>query len=165
MLKIEDVLAKLDHVKPQHNGWVARCPAHEDRSPSLHITGGTALILLHCFAGCSFEAICAALHVKPTDLFYDDDLPTNTTRLEKLRRQKRIDAYREADRVIAAGTHLDLEAMPLELVDLCLAKVCDAREVLLVEAWEQLKAEQYEEQIIQAMMQAHTTTPHGVPGA
>ena len=161
MLKIEDLLTKLTQVKPQHRGWVARCPAHEDHSPSLHITGGTSLILLHCFAGCSFEAICAALQIAPADLFYDDELPKQATMLEKARRRKRIDAYREAERVIAAGTHLDIEAVPLAVADLCVDHVCDARVILLQETWEQLKAEQYEEAILEKMI---PSPPPNYPG-
>ena len=43
---------------------VARCPAHEDRSPSLSLTDGADGLLLHCFAGCSFTDIIAALRDK-----------------------------------------------------------------------------------------------------
>ncbi len=37
---IEDVLSALSGVKKIPNGWMARCPAHEDRSPSLSIALG-----------------------------------------------------------------------------------------------------------------------------
>ena len=41
---------------------LARCPAHDDRSPSLSIAEGhDGRLLLYCFAGCDFEAIRAAL--------------------------------------------------------------------------------------------------------
>jgi hypothetical protein len=43
-------------------GWVARCPAHDNRAPSLSIrTGHERKALLHCFAGCPYDAIVAAL--------------------------------------------------------------------------------------------------------
>lgn len=43
-------------------GWQARCPAHHDRNPSLSISeGADGRLLLHCFSGCSFEAILAAV--------------------------------------------------------------------------------------------------------
>jgi len=41
---------------------MARCPAHDDRSPSLSLGEGQGgRLLLHCFAGCSFEAVRDAL--------------------------------------------------------------------------------------------------------
>ena len=43
------------------NGYIDVCPAHEDRTPSLSISEGEdRKILLHCFAGCSFEEIISA---------------------------------------------------------------------------------------------------------
>jgi hypothetical protein len=41
---------------------IARCPAHDDHSPSLSIADGTTgHVLLKCHAGCSYEAISNAL--------------------------------------------------------------------------------------------------------
>ena len=40
---------------------MACCPAHDDRTPSLSITLGKKAILFHCFAGCSNQAVLAAL--------------------------------------------------------------------------------------------------------
>ena len=51
------------------NGWLARCPAHEDRSPSLSISDVDGRVLIHCHAGCKFEDIVAAVGMRPTDLF------------------------------------------------------------------------------------------------
>jgi hypothetical protein len=44
-------------------GWIARCPAHDDRKPSLSIgegQGGT--VLVHCHAGCDQRDVIAALN-------------------------------------------------------------------------------------------------------
>ncbi len=42
--------------------WIARCPAHADRTPSLHVTeGARGTILLRCFAGCDQRAVLDAL--------------------------------------------------------------------------------------------------------
>ena len=50
--------------------WQARCPAHEDRFPSLSIREGQGgRVLIHCFAGCTHTAILAKLELAPTDLF------------------------------------------------------------------------------------------------
>ena len=41
---------------------IAGCPAHDDKSPSLSIANGTnGRLLLKCHAGCSFDAVSAAL--------------------------------------------------------------------------------------------------------
>lgn len=69
MARIDEFLARLDHVRLTPNGWQARCPAHEDRSPSLSIAYTDEKILITCFAGCSYRAIAAALDWPLTDLF------------------------------------------------------------------------------------------------
>jgi putative DNA primase/helicase len=60
----------IERFQARKNGprWMARCPSHEDRKPSLSISEGEQSILLHCHAGCSVESICAALDIKVSDL-------------------------------------------------------------------------------------------------
>ena len=62
------LIAALKHAgcKPTQtrDGWRARCPAHDDKTPSLSVGHGTTQeVVVHCHAGCSFEAIMAALHL------------------------------------------------------------------------------------------------------
>ena len=55
---------------PAGGGWLACCPAHDDRKPSLSIdSGDDGRVLLHCHAGCEVEAVCAALGITTADLF------------------------------------------------------------------------------------------------
>jgi hypothetical protein len=65
-----DVFAVL--VQAKHTGaghWKARCAAHNDRSPSLAIREGEdGQVTLFCRAGCSLDAILAALHLVRDDL-------------------------------------------------------------------------------------------------
>ena len=69
-MTLEGVLARLQGVKRNGSGWVAGCPAHEDRSPSLSIgEGRDGKILLHCFGGCTSEAVCDSLGLSLADLF------------------------------------------------------------------------------------------------
>lgn len=42
-------------------GWLCRCPAHDDRTPSLSVRDIDRKTLLHCFGGCSYLAVVAAL--------------------------------------------------------------------------------------------------------
>ncbi|MDT8342153.1 MAG: AAA family ATPase [Longimicrobiales bacterium] len=52
--------------------WQAKCPAHEDRKPSLSIGAGRdGRVLLKCHAGCETDAILDALGLEPADLFQD----------------------------------------------------------------------------------------------
>jgi putative DNA primase/helicase len=43
------------------DGGMCRCPAHDDRTPSLSVRPGRTRLLLHCFAGCEALAILRAL--------------------------------------------------------------------------------------------------------
>ena len=52
------------------DGASARCPAHEDRSPSLSVsTGADGQALVHCHAGCDLDAVLVALKLARADLF------------------------------------------------------------------------------------------------
>jgi hypothetical protein len=56
--------------------WTACCPAHDDRTPSLSITiGADDQVLIYCHAGCTMEAVVAALNLSPGDLFVERDIP------------------------------------------------------------------------------------------
>ena len=70
----QNVLQRLHGVRQQADGsWMARCPAHDDTEPSLHVSFQNNRILMHCFAGCSFEAICRALNIEPQELFLHEE--------------------------------------------------------------------------------------------
>lgn len=59
------VAAYFPNAKPRgHGQWSARCPAHDDASPSLSIGQGERGVLLKCFAGCTVEAVCRALGIQ-----------------------------------------------------------------------------------------------------
>ena len=63
------VLARLPEARQQGKSWLARCPAHDDKNPSLSIAAGDdGRVLLHCFAGCPVDAIAAALQLTLADL-------------------------------------------------------------------------------------------------
>jgi hypothetical protein len=67
---VEQVLDRLEHVRPGSNGWTALCPAHDDSRASLSVAeGGDGRVLIHCFAGCGIEEILAVLDLEMFDLF------------------------------------------------------------------------------------------------
>lgn len=106
---IERVLERLDAVRHlPRGGWIARCPAHQDRSPSLKIDEGDAgRILLYCYAGCGARAIVTALGLTLLDLMGDGPPPpprsaADCLMAELLRREKWVsqdvrDMYQLAD--------------------------------------------------------------------
>jgi hypothetical protein len=61
-MSVFDILNKLKGVRRSGSGWVALCPAHDDSRHSLSVGEGEGgRLLVHCHAGCSYEAICLAL--------------------------------------------------------------------------------------------------------
>jgi hypothetical protein len=83
-MTLDELLPRLDGVRRTSTGYLARCPAHEDRGPSLSIgerEGGG--ILLHCFAGCEVHDVVAAIGVTLSELFpprVDDGKPRSGRR-------------------------------------------------------------------------------------
>lgn len=74
-MSLQTVLSKLD-ARKNGSGWKAKCPAHGDEKPSLSISEGTdGKILLHCFAGCTFDEIVAACPLEISELFTDTPQP------------------------------------------------------------------------------------------
>lgn len=65
------LLDRLDRVKQTAPGrWLARCPAHEDRSPSLSIRElEDGRVLLYDFGGCDTQAVLDALGLEMQALF------------------------------------------------------------------------------------------------
>ena len=61
MILIDDLLARLDGVIGRHPQFQCRCPAHDDKSPSLSVRDAGDRILIHCHAGCYPEDVLDAL--------------------------------------------------------------------------------------------------------
>src|SRR2546430_17356888 len=73
---VENLVQRL-HAKRNGKGWIAKCPAHDDRKPSLSIDEGLdGRALLKCHAGCDTNDVLAALGLTPADLFIKS--PTTT---------------------------------------------------------------------------------------
>jgi hypothetical protein len=69
-MTIDEFVSRLERAKRAGKGWQARCPAHEDRTPSLSVhEGDEGRILVRCHAGCTTDKICAALGLRLFDLF------------------------------------------------------------------------------------------------
>lgn len=69
-MDVTALLASLSGVKGRNGSWIAKCPAHEDRSPSLTVKElPDGRILMHCFAGCGTDAVLGVLGLEMGDLF------------------------------------------------------------------------------------------------
>ena len=56
--------------------WKAKCPAHDDREPSLSVSvGAGGRVLMHCHAGCTTDAILEAIGLEMADLFTEGAPP------------------------------------------------------------------------------------------
>lgn len=80
-MSVEILLSRLDGVrKTGPDTWIARCSAHDDKSPSLSVRdAGNGVVLAHCFAGCSIDNILGAVGLTLDDMF-PDRLPVNHKR-------------------------------------------------------------------------------------
>ena len=59
-----EAIAKALGVRKVGAAWVARCPAHEDREPSLSIAhGDNGKVLVRCHAGCEQHRVIAAMQI------------------------------------------------------------------------------------------------------
>lgn len=68
-MNIEQILGRFQKVRLEGNGWKAACSAHDDPQPSLSIHLKGDQVLLHCFAGCTFEQVLAAAGLEAADLW------------------------------------------------------------------------------------------------
>ena len=96
---VDRVLAALRGVRETSSGWLARCPAHADRDPSLMVgEGDDGRVLLHCHAGCATEDVVRALGLEMNDLFPSEERPPKTTREDIDRERKRRKSERRPKR-------------------------------------------------------------------
>jgi hypothetical protein len=141
---IEGLLSRLDRVRNCGRGWIARCPAHEDRTASLSVTAGDdGRVLLHCFAGCAAADVVAAVGLSVADLFLRR--PTeNMSRAERaaLREHARQAQWRAALNVLAieativaiaataVGRSEALTGADIERIHVAAQRIHDAQAVL-----------------------------------
>jgi hypothetical protein len=114
------VLARVQGVRRNGTSWTARCPAHDDRTPSLSIAqGDDGRVLLKCHAGCTHKAIAAALGIEERELFPPTEVAATPSRppREFATAKAAADAYRaKHGKESARWTYRDAEGKPIGLV-------------------------------------------------
>ena len=69
---MDELRSRLGSVRPTARGYVALCPAHADRNPSLSVAeADDGKLLIKCFAGCDATDIVAALGLELSNLYPD----------------------------------------------------------------------------------------------
>jgi len=83
-VKVDVLLSNLAKVrKTTSESWLACCPAHNDKSPSLTVRElDDGRVLVHCFAGCSVESILGAVGLT-FDALFPDKLVENAKPLRR----------------------------------------------------------------------------------
>ena len=74
MTPAEQFISRLGKVKGRNGSWTARCPAHNDKGPSLAVREtDDGRVLVHCFAGCETASVLGSVGLDMTDLFPPDE--------------------------------------------------------------------------------------------
>jgi len=73
MSKLDNFVSRLNKAKRTgKDSWIACCPAHQDKNPSMTIKEvQEGMLLVHCFAGCSITDIVGAIGMDLSDLMPD----------------------------------------------------------------------------------------------
>ena len=74
-MTVETILSKLEKVKKTgFNRWIARCPCHTDKTPSLAVRDDNGTVLIHCFGcGAAGPGVCEAIGEDVSELFPPSD--------------------------------------------------------------------------------------------
>lgn len=101
---LDPLLSRLESVQQHGERYTARCPAHDDKSPSLSLSrGADGRALVHCYAGCETRDVLAAVGLELGDLF-----PDNLTRDQRQQyRREHLAKERQFERLVieaAKGT-------------------------------------------------------------
>ena len=97
-MNAQDVLDRLEKVTGGKGKWMACCPAHQDKSPSLAVTEADDRVLVHCFAGCDTQDVTAAIGLNVADLFYNKLAGAEMTE----RKRQRFEEVLKSERIQVA---------------------------------------------------------------
>lgn len=140
-MNIDDFLAHLDRPRKTSRGWTAKCPSHQDRSPSLSIReGDDGRLLVRCFGGCSAAEIVGAMGLSLKDLFPDEGPDRSKLREASRRREaerqadkiesQRMAVFREAEATVGAARGIDSSSLTDEGRDRIIDQLGDAYAII-----------------------------------
>lgn len=135
MSKLELVLSRLEGVRKSGAGYVAKCPAHQDRSPSLSIEDRDGRILLHCFAGCETWDVLLSMGLRFSDVMPERVGEFRSGRGPAVSAADVMRALAAESAVIAICASDIAEGKPLDALDAQRARIASGR---IAEALEQI---------------------------
>ena len=97
-MNAQDVLDRLEKVTGSKGKWMACCPAHQNKSPSLAVTEADDRVLVHCFSGCDTQDVTAAIGLNVADLFYNKLTGAEMTE----RKRQRFEEVLKSERIQVA---------------------------------------------------------------
>lgn len=109
-MKLTEFLSRLTVKNEEHDGWLAKCPGHDDSKPSLRITVSedSGKVLLKCRVGCDNPHIMASMGLTIKDLasMVDDTNGEHSTTSN--------DALPEESAIAELGDQLNTWALDLD---------------------------------------------------
>lgn len=139
---IQRLLSRLEQVRQTGtNEWMACCPGHADRNPSLSIKQAGHRVLINCFAGCEPRVVLSAVGLTMADLFDQPITPQAAPLAEHQRRR-----HNQAREALVALSHelrvlwcfaeqmhagLNLDPSELERLKLAMDRINTARRLIL----------------------------------
>lgn len=126
---VDKILSRLRGVRRCGNGYIALCPAHDDKHPSLSIREAEdGRVLLHCWTGCRTEDVVHALGLAMADLF--PPRPGTTRRRTKAERRE------AARRQVEAALEKRFKQAENEVARDLAAMICAVNHALARGGWE-----------------------------
>ena len=81
-MRTKEIIECLEGAQEKSGYWIAKCPSHDDKNPSLSIREGEyGSTLIHCHAGCSTEDVMAAIGLQKSDLYLYPEPPRSKREL------------------------------------------------------------------------------------
>ena len=119
-MPINTLLSKLEKVKPNGTGkWLACCPAHPDKSPSLAIKQtDDGKLLIHCFAGCQVSEIISAIGLQLSDLMPENPTYKKGTKPPRFNKYELFDRLAFESVILSMGIRQLLNFQDLDEADL-----------------------------------------------
>jgi hypothetical protein len=122
MSDINNLLNRLDKVKNIGTGkWIALCPAHNDKKPSLAVKlADDDKILLKCWCGCDVQSIVSSIGLTLSDLMPEKPQGYNRTRsrVPRFSKSEMFDRLLHESIILGLGIRQLMSGKELSIADI-----------------------------------------------